>query len=231
MLKQLALLPALAASAHAATLSTYDFSQIADFSQFSTSYPDISRGNYLNSPQVLDPSPYLAGGVTNQWDGNIFSASVRRGGSPVSGFITIDTLDKAISYGAYFSIAYTPAGDTSFSSITFDAAGSGTSRITLRSSVTGTVNLAAALINTNINTGGQQTITFDLSSFAELQDVADPVTFTFYTDTNGGSATSPTIYIDDLTFNGTQSIPEPSSLGLLAAAASAFILRRRVRRP
>lgn len=149
----------------------------------------------------------------------------------MSGFINIDTLDKAISNGAYFSILYIPADETSFSGIIFDAAGSGTSRITLRSSVTGTINLAQALINSSLNTGGQQTVDLDLSSYTELKNVTSPVTFTFYTDTNGGGNNSPTIYVDDLTINGSVNIPEPSLFGMLAVAGSTLLMRRRASRP
>jgi len=231
------ILPALllTASAQAASLVHYDFEGFAAGTAVTSAYPTaFTRGSYVGSVDIQTSASYITvgDGVTNPWDGNLLRGSIRR--NPVAPGIYIVDDAAAVQRDAYFSFTYTPTEETSLTTINLQAAvGAGdTVNIVLRSSLTGlTVNDAIddILITAQINLGERQQLSFDLSGVAEFQNMTDPVTFYFYTNTQGDTGNS-LFYLDDLTLEGT-TVPEPSSLGLLAIAGTAFLTRRRVRRP
>lgn len=222
------------ASVQAASLVHYDFEGFAAGTAVTSAYATtFAKGSYVSSVDIQASSSYVTvgDGITNPWDGNLVRGSIRRNPAGAGIYIVDDA--AAVQRDAYFSFTYTPTAETSLTTINLQAAvGAGdTVNIVLRSSLTGlTVNDAIddILITAQVNLGERQQLSFDLSGVAEFQDMTDPVTFYFYTNTSGDTGTS-FFYLDDLTLEGT-TIPEPSSLGLLAIAGSAFLTRRRVRR-
>lgn len=137
-------------------------------------------------------------------------------------------------------ITLTPESLTSISSITLHAAAGVFDLggdfedvfevgMVLRSSLTGWTTedaLGSALIEAGMDSGERQQITFDLSGVSALQNITAPVTFRFYMNTNGENI-APNFYVDDITVNGTQAVPEPASMLLLIIGSLAVLLLRR----
>lgn len=234
-------LPVLTAAAHGAVLVKYDFNDAEAGTALTTAYSNFVRGAYVGTAAIQDPTSYLdeEGGVGNVWDGNVLRGTIRQ--NPVGSGIYIVDDAAAVQRAAYFSFTYTPTAGTSLTSITFDAATDTFDPggpmedirevgIVLRSSLTGLgVNngLGSVLLQSGMEIGGKQQVTFDLSGISAFENVTDPVTFFFYMNTNGVNTTLP-FYIDDLALNGNV-VPEPASFSLLAIGGMGLLVRRRRR--
>ena len=218
----------IAQSTHAATaLVSYDFEDFANGVDptGATGYPSLSRGAYVSSAQANDSSAYVNTIYEDQWDSKLMRAVIRR--QVVQG-IYIRTLEDAVAYDASLKITYTPTVSTSFSTITLDAgiSQSSTVGVTLRSSLTGDLNLGpTVVVNQQVNLGEKQSVSFDLSAFDELQNVTETVEFFLYLDNQGANGIGP-LFVDNLTLNGT-AVPEPASAGLAALGVAGLLIRRR----
>ncbi|GAA5118852.1 hypothetical protein JIN84_22555 [Luteolibacter yonseiensis] len=248
------LLPLLATSLSASVLVKYDFDKDhlgntitgsttggTNGPVISTVYPSISFGASTAEPRVKKEYDNATDSPANYywkgWDGNMMRVKNHGPASGPGVYAGSANLADAVTNASYFAFTYNPTVATSFTRISFQAAARvGTLNplfelpvgITVRSSLTGTANLAAtSMINAYAELAQYQSINIDLTGFDEFQDHnGSPVTFYFYMDSQGTTARRE-VFIDNLTLEGIQAIPESTSLLLAACGATGLIARRR----
>lgn len=222
----------LSQSMHAAILVKYDFnSAVAGTSpsveNVTTQIPTITRGPFMEQMSV-QTNGTLPGTLWQTWDGNFMRARVKR---DLANQVFMTTVDVAAANGAFIAFSYTPTESVDFGSFQFEAATRQGSPgvplpvgLTLRSSLTGNLNLGATnVISAIAENASFQSINIDLSGYSALQNVTTPVTFYLYGDTQGTN-TQRDFLIDNITIN---SIPEPTALGLLGIGGMSLTLLRR----
>lgn len=217
-MKPIASLLALAATlstVHGTVLLSYEFTGLS-----------------LNPTTTTNPGLLTGGAVTNANLGLFRVQNISEANSfwvpdslqtrPRAG---MTTLENSVANNMYFSITVTPQAAVDLTSLAFNFDTSNTSfpsGLTIRSSATGTTNLAEITVATQsrANPGSYD---LNLTGFSELQDVTDPVTFMFYIHNLAGASTV-TIEFDDIKISG---VPEPTTPLLFGGACALMMLKRR----
>jgi len=157
---------------------------------------------------------------------------------------TATTPAESLANNKYFQFTITaaPGSDVDLTSLTFDVArgGGGTPRgFFVRTSadnfasgltVTGNPALTANSFGNDVNTArpAYTAVTADLTGaqFQNIQSAVNGLTFRVYAYS---PAAGSSLDFDNITINGTATVPEPASAGVLGLAAMGLLARRRRR--
>jgi|GEM_PF-2010891 len=223
---------------------------------FDSDDPPLNVSSSDSEPNTLS-NPIFAGdgGSIARYDGSVYNPAnqVTAAGISMMTFSSLHdetSLSDAVDNDVYFAFTIEPSLGYTVNISEFQggvrrSASSTTRGWLLRSSVTGTNDLASDSSIASFRTSGLESMdaetsgtplspgtdtpsdTIDLSGFSDLQGLTGPVTFYVYSNTGGGGGR--TIDYDNIRVYGTV-VPEPTTMSLLLVSllmAGLFRKRRR----